>query len=91
MTARKARQDGRWRLDDSIRYGHLQLAINVLGYAALAINGRAHIVTELSGKSFIVTLRDDAPYCLTCKSDNDDHTSLVRLYRARIGKHGLGA
>lgn len=43
-------------------------------------------MTELTGKMHIVRLHHDEPYCLTHSSYNDDHTALIRLYLARLGK-----
>ncbi len=75
----------RQKLDDAIRYGQLQLAVHILGYASIGHITGAYCVTELSGTMFIVRFRDAGPYCITCQSDKDDHASLVRLYRARVG------
>lgn len=72
-------------LDEGIRFGQLQLAIHVLGGATLGHITGAYCITELWGTMHVVRLRDGQPYCITCKSGNDDHTSLVRLYLARLG------
>lgn len=73
-------------LNNGIRYGSLQFAIAVLGYAAIGHITGAYTVTELTGKMHIVRLHHDGPYCLTHDSYNDDHTALIRLYLARLGK-----
>jgi hypothetical protein len=75
----------REKLDDAIRFGQIHLAVHILGYANLGHITGAYCITELSGKMFIVRMRGNSPYCTTCQNDNDDHTSLVRLYRARLG------
>ena len=73
-------------LNNGIRYGALQFAIAVLGNAAIGHITGAYTVTELTGKMHIVRLHHDGPYCLTNDSYNDDHTALIRLYLARLGK-----
>jgi hypothetical protein len=75
----------RQKLDDAIRYGQLQLAVYILGYAHIGHITGAYCVTELNGSMFVVRIRKEGPYCITCKSDKDDHASLVRLYLARLG------
>lgn len=88
MTA--ARQAAQESMDNAVRFGQLQLAIAILGNAQVGHVTGAYTVTELSGKMHIVRPSEDAFYCLTCKSDNDDHTAITRLYAARLGRHGLG-
>lgn len=73
-------------LNNGIRYGALQFAIAVLGNAAIGHITGAYTVTELSGNMHVVRLHYEGPYCLTHDSYNDDHTALIRLYLARLGK-----
>ena len=81
----KAKLGREQRLDDAIRYGQLQLAVHILGYARVGHVTGAYIVDELGGGRFVVRISHQAPYCMTCHSDNDYHTALIRLYRARLG------
>lgn len=85
---RRANREG---FDAALRFGALQLAIAVLGNAQIGHLADAYTVTEFTGVMYAVRLRDEGPYCLQCKISTCDHASLVRLYLARIGKHGLGA
>lgn len=85
------RKANRERFDGAVRYGHLQLAVAVLGNAVISHHGKSYVINELTGDRFLVQITDAGPQCATCKSDKDEHASLVRLYLARIGKHGLGA
>jgi hypothetical protein len=84
--AKKAGKSTGRSLDDGIRFGQLHLAIHVLGCATLGHITGAYCVTEFSGDMSLVRLREGHPFCVTCKSGNDDHTSLVRLYLARLGQ-----
>lgn len=87
----RQRKANRERFDSAVRYGHLQLAVAVLGNAVISHHGTSYLVNELTGGRFLVQTTADGPRCATCKSDKDEHASLVRLYLARIGRHGLGA
>lgn len=91
MKAAKERQANRRRFDEAARFGLLQQAIAVLGGAQIGHLSGAYLVSEFGGGRFVVRLRGDKPHCITCESDSDEHASLVRLYLARIGEHGLGA
>ena len=82
----RAKTGNRDELNNGIRYGALQFGIAVLGNAAIGHITGAYMVTELTGKMHIVRLHHDEPYCLTHSSYNDDHTALIRLYLARLGK-----
>lgn len=79
----------RERLDAAIRYGHLQLAVAVLGNAVISHHGNSYVVNELTGDRFLVLVSGDARRCNNCNSEVCLHASLVRLYLARIGKHGV--
>lgn len=91
MTAATARRTNRERFDGAVRYGQLQLAVAVLGNAIISHHDGSYLVNEFTGGRFLVRAKTNGLACATCDSDNDDHASLVRLYLARIGQHGLGA
>lgn len=91
MKATGIRKMNRERFDGAMRYGHLQLAVAVLGNAVISHHGGSYLVNEFTGGRFLVQVNTEGPYCVKCDSDKDEHASLVRLYLARIGKHGLGA